>query len=344
MIVPEAACEAPLQRKSLRIICVGTGRDGTQSVAHMLRSLYGGDPSDTRVMHEYCARDFYNEFAAYREGQGAAPLAQLRRMVAECPHEAIVGNGYAPVLPLFAEHFGHDLALVHLKRANRAACVASLKWDSEMSPTGYGNYSDSPTAEVKRIAAFHFGEMSHREWERLPLDEKFGWFYDKTHALVEEHSTLFSRYIPVTTESLNSEETRRKLTELVADGAILPPPAHLDASVIDIAATVAPEHWHRMRWLIGRLNLAEVVSNDVYALDYFTDKFIAWTGYQINKAPQLGPAVVPSPATIAKNLVRAKASLTRALHEVEGLQQLLGEKRKTRSRPRKPAGDARAKE
>ena len=36
-----------------------------------------------------------------------------------------------------------------------------------------------------------------------------------------------------------------------------------------------------MNWLMGRLNMEELAKDDVYALNYFLDKFVAWTGYQI---------------------------------------------------------------
>jgi hypothetical protein len=35
------------------------------------------------------------------------------------------------------------------------------------------------------MAAFHLDELTREAWDRLPLAEKFGWYYDKTHALIE---------------------------------------------------------------------------------------------------------------------------------------------------------------
>ena len=101
-------------------------------------------------------------------------------MVADCPYDSIVGNGYAAILPLFAEHYGRDLKVVHLYRDDREACIESLITNCELFPTAYRYYSSSPEAEVKRMAAFHFGDMSRAVWDRLPLREKFGWYYDKS--------------------------------------------------------------------------------------------------------------------------------------------------------------------
>jgi hypothetical protein len=74
----------------------------------------------------------------------ARHFSALKRMVAECSHDCIVGNGYAPILPMFAEHYGRRLKLIHLRRADRAACVASLRKNCELFPDAYGYYSSSP--------------------------------------------------------------------------------------------------------------------------------------------------------------------------------------------------------
>jgi len=322
---------AAARGKRLRLLCVGTGRDGTQSLTHMIAALYERS-SDRRVMHEYCCREFYRSFSEYHEeGEDPAKLAELKRMVANCDYDAIVGNGYASVLPLFAEHYGRDLILVHLQRRDREACVASLEQNCASFPTAYRYYSTSPAATAKRMAAFHFGEMSKEQWEALSLDEKFGWYYDKTHALIAEHSGLFDRCIKIATEDLNDEATRRQLAELCESGH-LPPVTHLNASAIDIAS-FPEEHRHRLHWLMGRLNLDEVATDDVYAMDYFIDKFVAWSGYQICHDPALETWVPPSADVIRTNLERALHSLRRGIGEIGALQEALA---KSASKPEAP--------
>ena len=49
------------------------------------------------------------------------------------------------------------------------------------------------------------------------------------------------------------------------------------------------------------------------------DKFIAWTGYQIANAPQLGETRRPTRQETAETLARADATLRAALKELEGL-------------------------
>src|SRR3984893_18398262 len=166
-------------RSRLKLLCVGTGRDGTQSLNHMIQRVYGQTVGRQSV-HEYCCREIYQTFCDFSETGDGSRAEALKRMVADCPYDSIVSNGYAALLPLFAEHYGRGLKVPHLYR-DREACIESLTTNCELFPTAYRYYSSSPEAEVKRMAAFHFGDLPRAEWDRLPLREKFGWDYDKTH-------------------------------------------------------------------------------------------------------------------------------------------------------------------
>jgi hypothetical protein len=306
----------------LKILCVGTGRDGTQSLNHMIQRVFG-ETGGRQTMHEYCCREIYQAFCDFSEtGDGGAADA-LKRMVVDCPYDSIVGNGYAAILPLFAECYGRGLKVVHLYRDDRDACIESLITNCELFPTAYRYYSSSPEAKVKRMAAFHFGDMSRAAWDGLPLRQKFAWYYDKTHALVRQHLALFDRHIEIATESLNDEATRRTIADFVADAEAAPPPrTHLNASVIDISS-FPKQHQVKMNWLMGRLNMEELAKDDVYALNYFLDKFVAWTGYQIADAPQLGGTTAASAAEIAADLERAGRIMNERLREIDALYKLV---------------------
>jgi hypothetical protein len=288
--VAPADASGPQPRPKLKILCVGTGRDGTQSLNHMIGHVFAGAGGDRHSMHEYCCREFYQAFCDLKETGDSSHADAIERMIAACPYDSIVGNGYAAILPLFAEHYGRDLKLVHLYR-DRDACIASLMTNCALFPTAYRYYSSSPAATAKRMAAFHFGEMSRAEWDRLPLSDKFGWYYDKTHALVRQHASLFAAHVEIATESLD-------------------------------IASFAKQHQLKMNWLMGRLNMEELANDDVYALSYFLDKYIAWTGYQIADAPQLGGAVPPPARQIAADLERAAKILEKGLREVDALYKL----------------------
>jgi hypothetical protein len=312
----------PASRSNLKLLCVGTGRDGTQSLNYMIQHVFS-ETGERQTMHEYCCREIYQAFCDFTETGDERHADALKRMVAGCPYDSIVGNGYAAILPLFAERYGRGLKIVHLHRDDREACIASLIKNCELFPTAYRYYSSSAEAEVKRMAAFHFGDMSRAEWDSLPLREKFAWYYDKTHALVRQHLALFDHHIEVATESLNDEATRRVIADFVGGGAApAPPRTHLNAAVIDISSF--PErHRVKMNWLMGRLNMEELAKDDVYALNYFLDKYVAWTGYQIADAPQLGGTVAPSAAEIAADLERASRIMEERLREIDALYKLV---------------------
>jgi SAM-dependent methyltransferase len=317
--MPAQVAGSPSPSK-LKILCVGTGRDGTQSLNHMIQRVFG-ETGDRQSVHEYCCREIYQAFCDFKETGDGGHAAALERMVADCPYDSIVGNGYAAILPLFAEHYGRGLKVVHLYR-DREACIESLITNCELFPTAYRYYSSSPEAEVKRMAAFHFGGIPRTAWDLLPVREKFGWYYDKTHALVRQHLALFDNHIEIATESLNDEATRRKIAEFAGGGAAPPPRTHLNASVIDISS-FPRQHQVKMNWLMGRLNMEELAKDDVYALNYFLDKFVAWTGYQIADAPQLGGTAAPSAPEIAADLERAGRILNERLREIDALYKLV---------------------
>jgi hypothetical protein len=86
-----------------------------------------------------------------------------------------------------------------------------------------------------------------------------------------------------------------------------------------------------MHWLMGPLNLEEAATDDVYALEYFLNKFIAWTGYQITAAPQLDGTPSPPDEVIAANLKRAAKILSDGLRDIDELGKLVRHRQETDS-------------
>ena len=324
------AATAPsiVSRPALRLLCAGSGRDGTLSVAHMIqglydrqggavRSAYGGGTDGRSAMHDYRAREISGAFCSHRETGEARYLDEIRAMVADCPHECVVGSGYAAVLPIFAELSKGETKLLHIRRRDRAACIESLVEDCLMFPAAYRYYAPAGQGRTKRMAAFHFGEMTREAWETLPIEAKFGWYYDKTHRLITESKGLFAEYVEIETEELDAVATRSAVARLaVGSDAALPPPARLNAHRFDIAS-LPRERQAKMRWLLGRLNLHDLAEDDVYGLQYFLEKFVAWTGYQTNDAVrEISPPDVRSLEEIAHTLKRANRVLVEGLREV----------------------------
>jgi hypothetical protein len=308
----------------MKLICVGAGRDGTLSVADMIQRLYDRLGDGRRVMHEYQAREFYHAFSNFKETNDSRFLDEIRDMIDHCPYDCIVGNGYAAVLPQFAERWGATVTLVHIRRADRVAATASLKTDCELFPRAYGYYSSSPAAEVKRMAAFHFGEMARDQWDELSLDDKIGWYYDKTHALVASHRALFAATHAITTESINDESTRRLIARLVVGhDEIVPQPTWLNSHRFDITE-IAADRRDKMQWLLGRLNLQQFAHDDTHGIEYFIEKFVAWTGYQITGAiNEISPHDVRTTDELRVTLEKAERIVRDGLSHIEGLTAML---------------------
>jgi hypothetical protein len=312
----------PRSRSNLKVLSVGTGRDGTQSLNQMIQHVFAAS-GGWQTMHEYFCREFYQAFCDFCESGSDCHAGAIEWMVAGCPYDSIVGNGYAAVLPLFARYYGSELKIIHVYRADRDACIASLVKNCELFPAAYGYYSSNSSAMAKRMAAFHFGEMSRTEWDRLSLVEKFAWYYDKTHALVRRYLSLFEGHIEIATETLNEVAVRQAIADFVIGRDVAPPPkTHLNASVIDISS-FPKEFQIKMSWLLGRLNTEELARDDVYALNFFLEKFVAWTGYQITDAPQLDGAPRASMQDIATDLERAAKILKGRLRDIDELYQLV---------------------
>ena len=274
-------------KSRLRLVCVGTGRDGTQSVTHMFRDVMNDIGNGETVAHEYASRAFFEAFVESQEGDRQSGLAKARKLIEECPHDIIVGNGYAPWLPLFAEICGPRLCLVHLRRLDRKACVDSLVENAERHPAAYGNYNEGKLAVTCRPTAQHFDEMSADDWSRLNIQEKLGWYYDKVHSLVDQHARLFATSFNIYTEKLSSQSTLHLIGELASGPPRRAKPIHLNSHVKSDAISLSARH--KVQWLLGRLDMQKVAHDDLYPLKYMTNEYIAWTGYQIRRSEHIGP-------------------------------------------------------
>jgi len=255
-------------RQKLKVICVGTGRDGSSSLAQMIAKLSELTGIGYQVSHEYKSRELFDIFCEYRETGDRKFLDTLNGIIAQCPHDCIVGAGYATLLPMFAEQYGPQLKLVHLRRADRARCVESIKENAELFPAAYRYYHSSSAARYRRIAAFHFGEMDRDRWDRLSTDEKLGWYFDKTHSLVDQHTALFANHLAITTESMNDEPTRRALAKLiVGDDSVLPPPVVANPHYLK-PGTLPPRDAEIAQWMLQDMDTLELGKNGVYLLEY----------------------------------------------------------------------------
>lgn len=263
----------------LELIAVGTGRDGTLSLTGILGELLVANGRGGQVMHEYHSREFYNHYCCYKETGDEAHMAAIRKLIAECSYTAIVGNGYAWLLPMFKEIWP-NAKLIHLKRRNRQDCIDSFKESVRLYPDKHIHYSDLAEGDIQRIAAFHEGLMTRDQWHALSLDEKFGWYYDYTHQQISQHAPLFGGALDVATEDLQDDATMKALAQFVF-GARAQAVAgqKLNSTQYVSASDFPPEYIGYVQWLFGRMDKGKVLEDISYPARYFANNFIAWIGY-----------------------------------------------------------------
>ncbi len=270
---------------TLRVLCVGTGRDGTTSLTRMMQEVFDNQGNGDRAVHEWASSELNELFCQLRETNDPGFTDQIRQTILDCPHACVVGNGYAAVLPIIAELLGDQVTLVHLRRRDRAACIASLVENAELSPQNHLYYADSPAAQRKRPTAFHFGEMSKQQWMDLSLAEKFGWYYDKTHALIERYKSMFPNTLSVDTEDLNADSVRLALAQ-AAGSAEAPRAFHVNRFV-DLRH-VPPDRRSFVQRLLGQLDVQKLAHDDLYGLRQVLNEMI----YHLSHFPDAAPGAV----------------------------------------------------
>ncbi len=168
---------------------------------------------------------------------------------------------------------------------DRAACIASLVENAELSPQNHVYYADSPAAQRKRPTAFHFGEMSRQQWMDLSLADKFGWYYDKTHALIERYKSLFPNTLSVDTEDLNADSVRLALAQ-AAGSAEAPRAFHVNRFV-DLRH-VPPDRRSFVQRLLGQLDVQKLAHDDLYGLRQVLNEMI----YHLSHFPDAAPGAL----------------------------------------------------
>jgi hypothetical protein len=260
-------------KSPLLILCVGTGRDGTTSLAEMIQCGFDIEGRGRKVTHEWENVNLYQYYCQYLEDGNQEYLEKIRNLLLSCPYDCIVGNGYAGILPLFKEVFGDQLTLIHLTRRDKDACIASLIKNAELFPTNHMNYADSPYALGMRMAAFHFGEVTKQEWDTWSISKKFTWYYEKTHALIASHESLFSNVIQAETESLDDNELRLAISKAISGSDdVLPPVVHLNRHLDLESIPVGDRPWAQR--FFGKLNIVRLTSDCTYGVSYAYSEFL----------------------------------------------------------------------
>ncbi len=149
----------------LRFLCVGTGRDGTRSLHTMLQDMFDQEARGRQSYHEYEGMTFNDAFCEVQETSCQQPLDRVRSMFRECPFDAIVGNGYAPVLQQAADVLGPDVNFDTSKKTDKSAFIRSFTENIELFPRNHKYYSKMHIAEGKRNGCISFWRCNKRRME-----------------------------------------------------------------------------------------------------------------------------------------------------------------------------------
>ena len=216
-------------------MAAGAGRDGTMTVARLVRALAEANGEERVVEHELYSSHICNLFSQFAETGHRFYLQVLRDLLRHIPAYGISGTAYQYALPMLFEIHGPGLKLIHLKRKDKRACVRSLSQIVYYRPAMAINVTrDRCRTDVDeytcRPTAYHFGEMSRETWAKLTREERVSWHYDKTHELIERAKHFLSNHITVHTEDLGRETTIRRIARLVNPAwERLCPPIHANS-------------------------------------------------------------------------------------------------------------------
>jgi len=312
---------------TLKYLAVGTGRDGTRSLTHITNEIFRLNGISALAAHEFLSVDCYNAYCFFKETGDENYLDELRIKLANCPYEAVIGNGYAPLLGIIRALFP-DVALIHLRRHDREANIASLARNSRLFPETYIYYG-AADGIMKRVTSFHENEMSPQAWHSLSLNEKFGWYYDYTHAAIDKEKTNFSRCLNVSTETLSEKTTLEKLSQYIVRfaEAKIPEAVHLNRHSylnVDDFNEDARQYAH---WLFHTLSAGQIARDTVYLSEYVTNKYIALAGYQITGfIKEFAPAYAFGSLELSHSLDKFEALLLQKLKETRLLKAELDRK------------------
>lgn len=267
-----------MSRGQLQFLCVGGGRDGTVTVTAYINEILRSAGMSGECIHEMHSRELYElQCDLVERPERTGTRTRIYETIADFPIAA-AGNGYAGVLPIFAELYP-NLKLIHLKRRDKQAFIASHVRNSQLYPESYIYYS-TDIGEMRRITAFHTGEATREQWDALAVEDKFSWFYEYTHRAVVSAYSLFPAVLQIETEDLSNPETLRRLATFVAgDSTEAPDPRRLNGHVLVDIYDFSDEQRAFAQWMFGRLDSRQIAESNTVLVDHVLNATIAWLGF-----------------------------------------------------------------
>jgi MoaA/NifB/PqqE/SkfB family radical SAM enzyme len=278
-------------QRPTKVLVVGTGRDGSRSVAKMLEQLHNDIGEPVRVLHESESFRTYDGVIDYlRTGKPD----RMKRICRDWRFEVVAGNGFGFVLPALHEIYGPELKVVHLVR-DKAECIRSLHEEALADPLYWTGYLEGPEIlegrpdtdeafwelDPVRPTAPLLGEMTAAEWLGLSVEDRLAWYYDKTHEYIAKAAGDLKHYQRIETETLSRPETAAQLSQFVAPGRQVDiAPLHLNAFIFHLDGAVDKETEAGLHEVFRDLDLLSFLSSEISPLIHYVK---SWVDYASNE-------------------------------------------------------------
>ncbi len=262
-----------------RILVLGTGRDGTRSVANLIASLHGANGAVAKVMHEIASFRTFAGVAKYLQGDDA----WMRNICRAWDGDVIAGNGFNFILPLLHEMFGGNLKVIHLRRERgpaiaamaRAAQADPLYWDGYLDLDGEDGVDVAAEFDPQRPGAPLLDDMDEEQWSMLSLEDRLGWLYDAGHRAIENDLHLFPNHLAVATEDLNDPAAIQRIARFIDPGfRQLCPPVHVNHALDGPLEAVVSDDRDGARSTLADFDYHRVAASETYPVVYFLQNMV----------------------------------------------------------------------
>lgn len=251
---------------------IGNGRDGTNSLASISDEIKELNEADFEVSHEFCVKEIYNNNHFYN-GQKKLRLLTKKILNKFILGNIYVGNGYSLILDDLKKKFGSKLKIIYIKRRYKDWLI-SFKKNIKFYPKKHGNYSRMVKAEIYRMAAWHFNEISFDVWNKLSLDKKLKWYYKKNSQLIENFKINKKNIQKIKTENLNNKKTLKKITEFINKSFMSP----TDSSKVNVSKIDYSKLDKFEKKIVGsfysRFDYVKAAKDPTYGAEFFNNKII----------------------------------------------------------------------
>jgi len=196
------------------IIGIGKGRDGTVSLSSNIKKIFNLNKCKYRVHHEDHVKEIYNNLNLYYEDKNKLLRKNNITLNKFKIGNIYVGNGYILILDILKKKFGNKLKVINIYR-NRKDWLRSFKKNINFYPTKHGNYSNISNPEIFRMAAFHFHEVSKKNWNNWSLKKKLNWYFDKNNFLLKKLKLSESNKFSLSNKQLTKKNYIKKMTKFL---------------------------------------------------------------------------------------------------------------------------------